>query len=664
MLIENQILVFALLLVIILVSPVIFKRIGIPSIIVLILSGVIIGPYGLYLIEETQSISLLADVGLLYIMFIAGLDLDLGEFYSAKYKSITYGLLTFVIPFSIGFLFCTYVLQLSLEACLLLSSLFSTQTPITYPIASKMGVAKNQAIAVTVGGTIVTNTIALLLLAVVLGQQSGNVSPIFFVEMLVAALILTFLIFYVFPTICKWFFRRLESEKYSHFLLILSMMFLSSYFSEVLGFEGIIGAFLSGIALNRLVPNSSTLMNRIDFVGNTLFIPVFLISVGMLVDVSVVFEDSEIITLAVLLIVISLSGKWLSAFLTQQLFRYSVTQRRLIFGLSGSRAAATLAITLVGVRTGLMTEEFLNAAVVLILVTCIIASFVTQQSAKVLAMEENKQMGIQQVFSGKKERIFLPISLESHFEQLLDFALLLKDSRSIYPLTVGSVVPNNFDSDEQLVSTRVKLERYVKEASAAEIQVNVLTTLDFNISGGIVRLSRESMADFIVMGWPRQMGFVDKLIGENAGGVVMNTDKTIFICQIERALIVHHRIILVVPQLAEFEKGFSLWLRKVAKISRELTTPVLLFSEEETYEHTRLALKKMKVSLDLEYHRFADWNNFLSLMPFIDNDDLLFVVSARSGTASYQKALEQIPIKLETYFKRNNKVIIYPQRFV
>jgi Kef-type K+ transport system membrane component KefB len=328
-------------------SPILLRKLNIPGIIGLIIAGVVIGPYGLNILEKNSAIDLFSTIGLLYIMFIAGLELDMNEFKSNRNKSLLFGFFTFIIPLGIGFPVCFYLLGYDFNASFLTASMFATHTLVAYPIVSKLGVSKNQAVAITVGGTILTDTAVLIILAVIMGNSQGNLNSEFWIRLGVSLAIFSAIMFLIIPRIAKWFFRKLESEKHSHYIFVLSMVFLAAFLAEVAGVEPIIGAFVAGLALNKLIPHSSALMNRIEFIGNSLFIPFFLISVGMLVDISVILSGPTALIVAGTLSVVALFGKWFAALFTQLIFKYSKAQRQLIFGLSSAHAAATLAVIVI-----------------------------------------------------------------------------------------------------------------------------------------------------------------------------------------------------------------------------------------------------------------------------------------------------------------------------
>jgi len=661
---QNPVLIFSLILFIILISPILLRKLNIPGIIGLIISGVIIGPYGLNILEKNSSTDLFSTIGLLYIMFIAGLELDLNEFKANRNKSLLFGLFTFIFPLAIGYPVCYYLLGYDFNASFLTASMFATHTLVAYPIVSKFGISKDQAVAVTVGGTILTDTAVLIILAVIMGNSQGNLDQEFWIRLGVSLAIFIAIMFLIIPRIAKWFFRKLESEKHSHYIFVLSVVFLAAFLAEVAGVEPIIGAFMAGLALNKLIPHSSALMNRIEFIGNSLFIPFFLISVGMLVDVSVILKGPMALIIAGTLSLVALLGKWTAAFFTQIAFKYSVARRQLIFGLSGAHAAATLAVILVGYNAGILDENILNGTIILILITCIVASFVTEKAAKKIVVETEEDGTDPGMANGaQNEHILLPIANLENIDKLLEFSIFIKDKKSENPISILTVVSNNDEAEINILKARKKLEEFVKQASATETRTNIITTIDHNPASGIARISREIMADIIVLGWPRRTGLIDKLIGQKVDSILDNTDKCTFICHLKKPLVLHKRIVVTVPPLAEHEKGFEYWLSKIAKLSQELSIPIKLYCNEPTEKAITRVFKTSKLSASFSVKAFSDWEDFLILARHIQEDDLFVLVSARRGAASYISVLENLPVKLEKHFSLNSRLVIYPQQF-
>ncbi len=659
---HNPVLIFSLVLFIILLAPIILKKIHIPGIIGLIISGTIIGPYGLNILSKSSAVDLFSTIGLLYIMFIAGLELDINEFKTYKHKSILFGFFTFIFPLGIGFPVCYCLLKYDFNASLLTASMFATHTLVAYPIVNKLGLGKNQAVAITVGGTILTDTAVLLILAIVMGNSKGGLDHTFWIKLGVSLVVFTAIVFLVIPRIAKWFFQKLESEKYAHYIFVLSVVFFSAFLAETAGLEPIIGAFAAGLALNPLIPQSSALMNRIEFIGNSLFIPFFLISVGMLVNLKVIFDSPRAIIVAAVLTAIAVTGKWIAALFTQLIFKYSGAQRRLIFGLSSAHAAATLAVILVGYQAKILNINVFNGTIILILVTCLFASFTTEKAAKELALkeeEEESKNAIQELSSN--EHILIPVSAFPEVDKLLEFASLIKDKKSANPITMLSVVPNNSEAELNVLKYQKKLKEYVKQASASEIKVNTIATIDHNPASGIVRTSREIMADIVVMAWQQKTGFFDKLFGEKINSIVDLLDKNIFVCRFVRHLIDKNKLVFIAPPFTEREYGFDLLVQKIARISQEYTLPIMVFAEQKTHYVMKEILKKNKINVSPSYISFSDWEDFLVLSRNIESNDLIILNSSRKGSISYHPMLEKAPIKLEKHFSRNNMIIVYTQ---
>jgi Kef-type K+ transport system membrane component KefB len=661
---HNPVLVFSLILFIILLSPILLRKLNIPGIIGLIISGVIIGPHGLNILAKTDAIELFSTIGLLYIMFIAGLELDMNEFKANKNKSLLFGFYTFIIPLSIGFPVCFYFLEYNMNASFLTASMFATHTLVAYPIVSKLGISKNQTVAVAVGGTILTDTAVLIILAVILGNSQGNLNQEFWFRLIFSLAIFSAIMFLVVPRITNWFFRKLESEKHSHYIFVLSMVFFAAFLAEVAGVEPIIGAFVAGLALNKQIPHSSPLMNRIEFIGNSLFIPFFLISVGMLVNVRVLFNGPTALIVAGVLTLVALVGKWLAALLTQWSFNYSWAQRELIFGLSSAHAAATLAIILVGFKSGILDENILNGTIILILITCIVASFVTERAAKQIMLEtDDYSTDLLKLNRLKEEHILLPITIPNHLERLLEFCIYIRYQKSANPISILSVVSNDVEAEMNIKRAKSKLEMFVKQASATENKVNIIATIDLHTTSGISRISKEIMASMIVLDWNQRAEMTDKFLAEKGDSLLNNTEKSLFIGHFEKSLATHQRIFIIVPPLAERENGFEQWYLKIDKLSRELSIPIILNGIDITNKAINNLIKRAKLNADITFNEFDNWDEIPEIMKVVHPTDFLVVILAFKGSPSYLNAFEEIPQVLDDHYYDNNKLIIYPQQY-
>lgn len=656
---SDPVLVFSLVLFIILLAPIVLRRLNIPGIIGLIVAGVAIGPHGFNFLEKNEAIDLFGTVGLLYIMFLAGLELEMNEFRKNRHRSFVFGGLTFFVPLIIGIPVCHYFLDFSLTSSILVASMFATHTLVAYPIASRLGIVKSEAVAITVGGTIITDTAVLLILTLITGSVDGEINAQFWIRLIVSVAIFIAIVFLVFPPLTSWFFKNLEAEKTSQYIFVLAMVFLSAFLSKLAGVEPIIGAFMAGLALNRLIPHTSPLMNRIEFVGNALFIPFFLISVGMLVDLRVLLKGPEALIVAGTLTAVALVGKWLAAFITQKIFGYSANQRNVIFGLSSAHAAATLAVILVGFKIGLVNENVLNGTIILILITCLVASFVTENAGRKLVISESSKK-VQT--SELPERILVPISNPSTIEMLIDLSVMVKEPASKQPIATLAVVPDDDEAQDKVVVSKHMLEKAVIHAAATDTKVQSHTRVDLNVASGISRVMKELMITSVIIGWSDKTKPIGKIFGTTLDNVLENSSQMILVCKIHQPLNVFKRILITLPENAEFEHGFEIWTKKMLQLAAQTGSSIVLYCFKKTALAFEDAQKKLKSSVAVTHLEFDFLYKFLLLQKELRTDDLLVAVCARKGTVSHSNDLDEVPGKLARYFPKQNFIIIYPER--
>lgn len=387
--ITNPLAIISIVLATILLVPMICRKIRIPSIVGFILVGILVGPFGFNLLASSTSIQTLGKIGMLYIMLQAGIEVDVNDFRQQRTRAVIFGIYSFIVPFGLGFL-TSLLLGFNGTTSALMGAMYGSHTLMTYPIVSRYGVQKNAAVNIAVGGTMLSITLALLVLAFV--KSKLNDSETVNAWLLMGKIILTLvMITIVFPWLAQRFFKR-WSDATSGFLIVMTLMVISAFMAEWAGLEGILGAFICGVAMNKLVPNLSPVMQRINFVGNNLFVPLFLMGVGMMIDISLLWSGWTTIIIAVVMIATKLAGKWLAAWLAQISFRLQGVERQLIFGLTHATAAGTLAIVTIGFEIGIFDAEILNAAVLMILVLCTSASFATEYAAKQLSLQESARL--------------------------------------------------------------------------------------------------------------------------------------------------------------------------------------------------------------------------------------------------------------------------------
>ena len=627
----------------------------------LIIAGIIIGPNGFNLLERDSSIILFGTVGLLYIMFLAGLELDMNDFKKNKNKSIVFGSLTFLFPLALGIPVCYYLLDYELISSILIASMFATHTLVSYPIASRLGITKNEAVSIAVGGTIITDTAVLLILAIITGSANGELNMNFWIKLVISISIFSVIVFWLFPLVTRWFFKNIEGENSSQYIFVLAMVFLAGFLAEVAGIEPIIGAFMAGLALNRLIPHTSPLMNRIEFVGNAIFIPFFLIGVGMIVDMRVLFNGFDALVVAGTLTAVAVAGKWLGAFFTQKIFKYSPVQRSLIFGLSSSHAAATLAVILIGFNLELVDEAALNGTILLILVTCLIGSFVTENAGRKIAIEEsNKLPEVTEV----PERILVPIANPNTIEKLMDFAIMIKDPKSKEPIYPLAIVKDDDEAKVKVVQSNKMLEKAIVHASATENDVQIITKVDLNIASGIIRAIKELMITEVVIGWNEKLRTTDRFFGTTLNNILHHTDQLTIVCKLRSPLNTVKRLVVLLPTNAYLEPGFQQWVHKIKLLSKQTGTDVVFYGSTPSLGKLKEIMAKTKPEVAASFKEFTEWDDFLILSRDITPDDLFVIISARKGTVSYQPSMDNLPFKVSKYFNDNSFIVLYPDQNV
>lgn len=664
----NPILKFLLILLIILIAPLVLNKLKIPPLLGLIIAGAFVGPHGFNLIERDSSIILSGTAGLLYIMFLAGLEIDMADFKKNSKKSLVFGLFTFLIPMALGFFGGIYVLSFSIPTSVLLASMFASHTLIAYPLISQYGVAKNRAVNITVGGTVITDTLALLVLAVIVGMAEGEVNTAFWVRLTISIIVFGLVVLLIFPLVGRWFFKRFE-DNVSQYIFVLVMVFIGAVLAELAGIEAIIGAFLAGLALNSLIPQTSPLMNRIEFVGNAIFIPFFLIGVGMLIDYRAFIQDLETIKVAAVMTVIATSSKFIAAWLTQKTYGFTSDERRLIFGLSNAQAAATLAAVLVGyniilgeTETGepvrLLSESILNGTILMILITCTIASFVAQKGAKNLSVAEASGKDFQD--EEVRERILIPVSNSETVDELLRLGLIVKSKGNISGLYALSII-NNETRDEGAVKYATNLlNKASLVASATDTYLNELVRYDNNIINGITSVVKEQKISDLILGLHQKKGISGSFLGGLTEEILTKCNTTTMIYKPVQPLNTVKRHIIVVPEKAEKEIGFPFWLVKVWNIGRSTGAKLMFFTSTETRKYLKEVYAQHPVECD--FREFSKWQDFLILSKEVQADDNLFVVMSRKGKLSYNSNMANIPEYLNSYFTDSSFILVYPMQ--
>lgn len=656
--------IFFLVLVIILFAPIVLERLRIPHIIGMILAGVVIGEHGFNILARDSSFELFGKVGLYYIMFLAGLEMNMEDFKSIRVKATVLGLLAFIFPLGIGIWTNLHLLGYSLATSVLLASMYASHTLIAYPIVIRYGINRQRAVSIAVGGTAVTDTLTLLVLAVVGGMYKGETSEMFWIWLVLKVVVLSVVIMYAFPRIGRWFFRR-YSDNVVQYIFVMAMVLLGAGLMEFVGMEGILGAFLAGLVLNRLIPHVSPLMSHLEFVGNALFIPYFLIGVGMLIDVNVLFGHIDSVKVAVVMIIVALLGKWIASWLTQKIYKMRALERELMFGLSNAQAAATLAAVLVGYNIilpngeRLLNEDVLNGTILLILVTCVVSSFITEHAAKRIAMDDAE---VSDEKAQEKEKFLIPVANPETLESLMSLAMVVRDEKQPDNLVALNVINDNNGSVKQEMRGKRSLERAAQIAASTSVRLKTVSRFDLNITTGILHTAKEYEATNIIIGLHCKMSIVDSFFGNLTENLLKNTYLQVMVARFLIPVNTLRRIIVAVPPKAEFEHGFMKWITHMCRMSSQLGCRVHFYAHPQTLGYIRGYIQKKHKDTRVAYSELEDWDDLLLLTGQVNYDHLLVIISARRGSISYDSAFERLPMQISKYFNNNSIMLLYPEQ--
>lgn len=657
--------IFLVVLVIILFAPLLFNRIRVPHLVGMILAGVLVGEHGLNILARDSSFELFGKVGLYYIMFLASLEMDMEGLKKNHTRGIIFGLITFFIPMALGYAAGHWILHLRWEASLLFSCIISSHTLIAYPIVGRYGLSRHDCVTIAIAGTMIALLLALFTLAGISASAEGDVSTAFWLSFFLKCAIYCGFIFFVYPHLTRYFFKN-YSDNVTQFTFVLALLVLSAAMSELAGLEGLFGAFLAGLVLNRYIPRVSPLMNRIEFVGNALFIPYFLISVGMLVNLKSIFDHREAIFVILVMVTTATLTKWLSAWGTQLVLRMKAAERRMLFGLSNAHAAGALAMIMVGTQLEVSPGEFLigddiiNGVVLVILVSCIISSLITDRAAREIALSETSTP-TGSVNANKK--IMVALNNPDTVEALIDTAIMMRNPKSKREMIALQVCLDNERVEQQLKLGKQNLERAAKAAAAADVQLSTYNRVGVNIVGSIIHSMKELEASELLLGLHHKRRINDSYLGSVATELLTRTNRQVIIVNYLMPVNVVHRIIVAVPEWAEKEVGFYQWVEHLSCMGEQLGCRIDFHAHRDTIPLLRTYIKTNHPSARTSFVALDDWNDLLIVTQHLSYDHLFVLISARRGGISWQPAFENLPTQLVRHFSNNSLMIIYPEQF-
>jgi len=660
---QQPIAIFLVVIAIILLAPILFRRIRVPQIVGLIIAGIAIGPYGFNILARDASFEIFGQVGILYLMFLAGVEIDMEGMKRYWKQGLVFGILSFALPMAAGVFSSRLLPGIGWTSAVLLASMYASHTLISYPVVARFGLSAKRPVIMTVVGTVVAVLCSLIALAEVVAiHQLGRFSVLHVALLLVGLVIYMIVLGWIIPMLTRFMFRKYH-DNVTPFIYVLAVMFVASILAQLLGLEAILGAFFAGLVMNRFIPPRSGLMNRISFVGNAIFIPYFLIGVGMLINVQGLFDSYAVLYIGAVMTGVSLLCKWLAAWGTQRLYRLGSTDRRLLFGLSSGKAAATIAATMVGYRYQLITEDAMNAAVLMILVCCIVASVVTERAAMKERMNitdqnlHNDDIGPARVNARQLVSVSNPLTAQG----LMRLAIFMRHPANTHPVTTLFV--RTGDDAAALAMGREAMLQANRAAIDVDIKVAEVERFDMNIVSGLVGVAKEKEITDIFIGMHVRSNIVDSFLGNTTEQLLASTNKMVILNRCYVPVNTIDRLVVVVPAKAEYETGFTQWVTRIGNLSTQLSCKVVYIAYPDTIPFIRGVLKQEQYDVRQEYLRIDSWDDFITRTGTIHDNDLLVVVSARRSSISFNTDLEQMPGFLNRYFSRHNILILYPEQF-
>lgn len=658
--------IFFIVLAIILLTPLLFNKLKIPHIIGMIMAGIIIGPYGFGVLDRDSSFNIFGQVGLLYLMFLAGLEIDMFHLRLNLRRGVFFGLLTLFVPLVAGVLTSVYMLHTDWQTAMLLGSMYASHTLLSYPVAVRYGITKSPAVLIAIVGTIIAVIGALITLAITVNiHRDGYFDSLSLLQLLGMMVVYCGAVLYIYPRVTRWFFK-LYNDKVTQFVYVLAMVFLSAWTAQMIGLEPVLGAFFAGLVLNRYVPTASPLMSSIEFVGNALFIPYFLISVGMMINVRVVF-NADTLAVAAVMLTVAIASKWLPAFIARLTQRLSRPSGGVIFGLTAAHTAVALAVVTLGHNMGMFDERILNATILVILITCAVAPAVTGVYAPRVKLE---MLHREEEDEGRTTRLnrlsrvnntLIPVANKRMAHELVELATLMRTETGRHEMYALHVRSDNSPAARNESAGALDAARAT--AAAADIRLTTIDRYDLNIATGMLNTIEERDITEVVMGLHRRQRAIDSFFGAKVEQLLKSTNKMIIISRCFIPVNTVARIVVAVPEKAQYETGFARWVRAIARLTAQLGCRVIFCCPDDVQPLIRGVLYQENYGVRCEFRPAQNWDDFILYANRILPDDLLVVIGARPSSMSYSDDMAEMPGFIQKYFAANNVLMIYPEQF-
>lgn len=665
--ITDPTLIFFVVLLIILFAPIIMGKLRIPHIIGMVLAGVAVGKYGFNILSRDDSFELFGKVGLYYIMFLASLEMDMEGVKRNSRRFGVFGLLTFGVPFILTYVASVTILHYSTFASLLLGCIMASNTLIAYPIVGRYGLQKKPSVTLSVGSSMISLLVSLVVLAGVVASYGGETGVWFWLWFAGKFVLYCATLVIIIPRLTRCFLRR-YSDAVMQFIFVMSMLFMSAVFSEAVGLEGIFGAFLSGLILNRFIPHVSPLMNRIEFIGNAIFIPYFLIGVGMLINVRMLFAGGDIVLVMVLIVLFGTLGKALAAYIASFLFRLHLSSGNMMFGLTSAHAAGAIAMVMIGMKIevapgqSLVTDDMLNGVVMMILFTCIISTMMTKHAAQQIILRDKEMPDDNDNKSHSEEKILIPMKYPEYAQRLVNVAMMMRNPKNTTGLVGLNVVYDDDDMRRNMEQGQQLLDRMVSYAASADMSMQTQVRVAANIANGIKHAFKEFRSTDILIGMHMHPEVSQKFWGAFHQSLFNGLNSQIIMARLNQPLSTIRRVQVAVPSRAQFEPGFYRWLERVCRMATNMECHTEFYGRDDVLPLIEQYIKNRHSEMRYSCTVMLHWSEMPQLASSVSNDHLFIIVTARKGTVSHKNALERLPDEIQNYFADRNIMIIFPDQ--
>ncbi len=657
-LVTQPITIFFIVLVIILLAPLLLNKLKIPHIIGMIVAGVLVGPHGFNVLNDDSSFAIFGQVGLLYLMFLAGLEIDMYHLKLNLRRGLFFGSLTLFVPLIIGVLSSMWILHLDITTSLLLGAMYAAHTLIAYPVAARYGITRAPAVLVAVVGTIIAVAGSLLVIAAAVNiNRDGGLNPAAFLWLSVRVVIWVLALLFFFPRITRWFFKS-YSDRVTQYVFVMMMVFLAAWSAQLIGLEGVLGAFLAGLILNRFVPPASPLMSSIEFVGNAIFIPYFLIGVGMMINLRVV-ANVDTLWVAAVMLTVALVSKWIPAYITKRRYGFGKSSCKVMFGLTAAHTAVALAVVTLGFQMGMLSVVMLNATILVILVTCAVAPLIVAAGAPKLKISMTDDEDV--VRHTRVNNSLIAVSNPLTAASLVELGVLMRNDTGQHNFYAIHVRNDNAPAAKAMSRNSLDIAR--STAAAAALQIAEIERYDLNTVTGILNALPERDITEVIVGMHRRGALIDSFYGSKIEQLLNGTNRMVLISRCYIPLNTVARIVVAVPKSAQYETGFSRWVRCLARITRQLGCRIIFCCHQDIQPFIRGVIHQGDYGIRYEFRTTTSFDEMILLTGRVLDDDLFVVISARPNSVSYGEEVTNLPPLLQRNFSRNNLLVIYPEQF-